>query len=137
MPMPTGGDALNVEESLTDEGDTMVRIMWGDVVVVEKTRPAPTTTERMLKLDLADPSVHALALLICRTMGWPECVTTTITVSSGTFAVDAETNSVSITTAGLVDPMYSVNQDAFRGRLEVEGLPPDLEASVRAGLRGQ
>jgi hypothetical protein len=134
VPSSSGGKQLTVDEHAADDGAAVVMLLWGDEVVVEKMRGAPSAVDRLLSSNLAAPAVRDVALLTCRELGWHDCVTTTFAGPGGNFAVDAKTRSVSITIPGLVDPVHSLNEEAFRRRLESEGLPPDLEATVRAQL---
>ncbi len=130
----SSGGNLIAEERATQDGGALVQLLWGEQVVIEKTRGAPSAAERLLGSDLSDPANRDIAIYICRAQGWADCVSTTMAASSGTFALDVRDKSISITVPGLVDVVHSLNEVGFRTRLVAESLPPALEADVRRQL---
>ena len=133
---PLSSGAVVVKEEADEDGGAVLRLEWHDGVVTEKRRSPPSAKDRLLGADLSRSPAEAIAINICRRLGWSDCVKTIVTSQPPSeFVLDTQAQAVRLTLPGVADVVYELDEAEFRRHVLSDALPAEVESEIATQIR--
>ena len=134
-PVAAGGEIVVEQVASPSGADNRVVCRLADQILLEKSVPMPGLAQRLLELPLESAHARAIALDLCRALGWIECVRSRVDAPTCELASDPKGKIIGFRFPGFVEVEHELDVEKFRGALRsATPLPSELEVTYLARL---
>jgi len=122
---------------IADPQSKGLKLVAGEKVLLDWTPPPPAVGDLLTGLALTDSRAHAIALDVCRMLGWDECVVTQFSVDSGQLTIvgkEGKAKGITVSIRGWTNQSTSVVKEQFHSRVRESGIPAEYESAVRSRI---